>query len=284
MSLNFSLYGSCDDFVTYRHRSPDPRDMEILEISPQFKELFSGAGLKTFTDFMAKEVGQPMTKEKTRSMVKITLDGRTFYLKRMKKQTLANSLWIFLTGEKPHGTAYREMLHVKELRDAGFDAMEVAAAGEIRRLGLPGDSFLVTREVEGQDLDPLYRTSSVEDRREIARRFGELLGKLHATGFYSRVRLKDVLIGPGDSVSKRAFTLIDRETRHPYPRMFSKRKVLALLTAAISRHQRMSVPVRPETVRWFLDGYVSGISPKWKISRLELFRICKERMGVSGGK
>jgi hypothetical protein len=165
--------------------------MEILEIAPQFKDLLTIAGLRTFADFMEKEIGHTMSEEETRSMVKITVEGRTFYLKRMKKQTLANSLWILLAGEKPHGTAYREMLHAKELRKAGFDAMEVAAAGEIREWGLPGDSFLMTPEVVGDDLDPVYRASSAEERRKIARRFGELLGKLHAAGFYSRVRLKD---------------------------------------------------------------------------------------------
>jgi hypothetical protein len=78
--------------------------------------------------------------------------------------------------------------------------------------------------------------------------------------------------------------LIDRETRRPYPRAFSRRKALELLTASISRHQRMGVQVGPETVRRFLEGYVPAVSGKWKVSRLELFRICKQKMGVRGGK
>jgi hypothetical protein len=256
--------------------------MEILEISPQFRDLFSTAGLSSFADFMKKELGHTMSREQTRSMVRISLDGRTFYLKRMHRQTLANSLWILCTGEKPHGTAYREMLHVQELRKAGFDAMEVAAAGEFRRLGMPGESFLMTHAVEGEDLDPFYRSAPGAQQKEIARRFGELLGKLHASGFYSRVRLKDVLIGPGNALADRPFTLIDRETRHPYPRAFSRRKSISLLAAAASRHHRMGIDVRPEVVKYFLSGYVVGVSGRWNVGRLAVFRLCREKLHGSG--
>lgn len=249
--------------------------MEILEIDVDHARLFASVGLKTFRDFMHKEIGESLDQGPSRAMSRLMIDGQIFYLKRMPRQSLRNSMEILLSGSRPHGTAYREMLHARALERAGFSVMKIIGAGEIRAFGFPGESFVISCAVPGTELDMVFRSTEPARKREIASEFGNLLGRLHVAGFFSRVRLKDLIVSGGKEPVDWTYTLIDRETRQPSARAFSRSRAVSTLLATVLRHLKIGFAFDSWEIRRFLGGYSRSISSKWKVTPLELMRLCK---------
>jgi hypothetical protein len=129
------------------------------------------------------------------------------------------------------------MMQFRLLEQLGFDVAEVGAAGEELHYGVPAKGFIMTREVQGQDLSRVYREADKARRNSILGDFGSLLGRLHSNGFFGSTRLKDIISSgkPGDSLK---LTLIDRETRNPYRKKATRDKVIARLLLNIRRQAR----------------------------------------------
>lgn len=249
--------------------------MNVVEIDPDCKDLLASAGLVTFDDFMRKQIGEPLDQGPARAMSRMKIGEQTFYLKRMPRQALGISIEMLVSRNKPHGTAYREMLHARALKRAGFDVMEIVGGGETRTFGIPGESFVISRAVPGTELDTVFRSAKPGIKREIAREFGTLLGRLHAAGFFSRVRLKDLMVSGGEAPADWIYNLIDRETRQPEAREFCRERAVSTLLATGLRHQKIGFDLNPWQIRSFLKGYTRALSATWSVTPLELMRLCK---------
>jgi len=64
-----------------------------------------------------------------------------------------------------------------------------------------------------------------QGRQRIPGQFGALLGRLHDHGFYGSTRLKDIIYAGSPDANPR-LTLIDRETRNPYPKRATEKRVI----------------------------------------------------------
>ncbi len=143
--------------------------------------------------------------------------------------------------------------------------MQAAAHGERRVWGLPREGFLLVRAVPGQDVADLYRNAGLTTRLDLMERIGRLTGKLHAAGFFDHLRLKDLIAGPGGKL-----TLIDRESRHPWAKRFTRRHALRAIARSVRRTLRDGFRFGPATIGAFLGGYREGVSSRWRVSRNEL--------------
>lgn len=91
------------------------------------------------------------------------------------------------------------------------------------RLGVPQDGFIMTREVEGENLEDLFLAADAKGRAAIMDRLGTLVAGLHRDGFYATVRIRDIICSPRED-GESELVLIDRETRNPAPRRYSRRR------------------------------------------------------------
>ena len=211
--------------------------MVRLQVNPGFAELLRRHGLDDYTSIMNSTAGELIEQPKGRETRLLQLDGHIFFLKRVYAEKLASALESYFGGKLAHSKPYREMLHYRFLRTAGFDVAEVVVVGETLKLGMPQSGFIMTRKVDGRDLSELYRESNSRQRRHIMVNFATLVGKLHQNGFFGSIRLKDIISNdaPGTSMQ---LVLIDREVRNPYPKGATTQRALSRLLLNIRRQTR----------------------------------------------
>ncbi len=232
--------------------------MKVLEVDQRYKALFDGVGLNEFEAFMTASVGDVLASENLRETRKLTIDGRTFFLKRVKKSKFSSALEAILQGRRPHSYAWREMQHVEQLQQAGIPVMSVAAVGERRHLGLPKESFIAVVGIEGEDLELVFRMSNDADKNNIMAQLGALYAQLHRHGFLKPIRLKDLIKTPSQEL-----VLIDRETRNPFPRRFSPKRALQSLVKAKQRQARDGINYSEANTRAMLKAYYQSCSELW---------------------
>jgi tRNA A-37 threonylcarbamoyl transferase component Bud32 len=193
-------------------------------------------------------------------------DGTGVFLKRSDPQQGLAMWQSLLRGRWPASAARREWQLLGRLRAAGFATMEPLAWGEVRRFTLPEGSFLLVREVPGQEVADLFERSGGDARLELMRQVGELVGRLHAAGFFHPVRLKDLIQG------EQGLVLIDRETSKPWPGWFTRGACLASLSRAARRTLRDGYRLHAGSALAFLRGYQAGVAPRWRPSLRTLIR------------
>jgi hypothetical protein len=205
-----------------------------LQIKPGFASLLQTNGLGDYRQIMQTDGGRVIEEDELRDVRCIELDGQNFYLKRTRFEKARSALESYARGRLAHSKPFKEMLQFRYLAQLEFDIAEVVAVGEELQCGIPQRGFIMTREVEGRDLALVYRAADDSQRRHILEQFGSLLGRLHANGFYASTRLKDIICaGAVDDSPK--LTLIDRETRNPYPKRASAKRVMSRLLFNIRR-------------------------------------------------
>jgi Lipopolysaccharide kinase (Kdo/WaaP) family len=250
--------------------------MNTVIISPDFRTLFAEHQLTSFADFMTTELGDVLTNSHIRNTRRLSLGKETFYLKRIYKEKIKPCIAIYLTGQRPHGRAYREMLQVCCLQQAGLDVMEVAAAGEQRFLGFPCASFVMVRHMAGTDFHEFYSALDTSQRRPFAHQLGQLYGHLHIKGFFASVRLRDIIYQDQGVHPTPRLVLIDREVRNPYPRRFSQRRAINALLTALRRHRKEGYEISGGECRAFISAYADVISSQWPIGCVKLLRRCRK--------
>lgn len=237
--------------------------MNALEISEPYNTLFKKYGLSSFNDFIDKPIGNLLADEATREIRKFDIEGQTFFLKRVKKFKLSSALEALLQGHKPYSYSYREMIHVQMLKKAGIAVMSVAAVGERRSFGFPKESFIIVVGIEGQELALLYKASDPAGKLEILKKLGALYAELHHKGFFKPIRLTDII-----QSNTGELTLIDRETRHPYPRRFSHNRALNSFAQAIYRQRRQGIDFNATEIDNLLRAYYSHCKDLWTDTEL----------------
>jgi len=205
-----------------------------LQINPAYTDLLRSRNLHSYTRIMQTSLGTVVEENYLRDVRFLDLGEHNFYLKRTRAEKFSSALESYCRGRLAHSRPFKEMLQFRLLEQLGFDVAEVVAAGEELHYGLPEKGFIITREVQGQDLPLVYREADETVRNSILGDFGSLLGRLHSNGFFGSTRLKDIISSgkPGDSLK---LTLIDRETRNPYRKKANRDKVIARLLLNIRR-------------------------------------------------
>ncbi len=154
--------------------------------------------------------------------------------------------------------------------------MEPVAWGERRRFGFPLDGFLVVRKVQGDEVAALFDGMDESRRRRLMEEVGQLIGRLHAKGFFQPVRLKDLIL------TEAGLVLIDRATSKPWPTRFSRQKAAESLARAMRRILRGGHKIGASSASAFLRGYHSGLvvcrNVPWTLLRRDIFRAVRREM------
>jgi hypothetical protein len=243
----------------------------IFSMAAAVGPLLRAHRLDDFETLLAADLGELLRCEKGgRELRRLVLDDAgetaTFYLKRLGREPASRLLRVLLGGHRPWSGPLRELAALDALRQAGFATMEPVAWGERRSLGLPVAGFLLVRAVPGADGAQLFETLQGKARSILLEEVGELVGRLHAAGFFHVVRLKDLIRHRDTGV----LVLIDRETGKPWAGRFSRQRAVASLARAGRRTLRDGHRFGPTAVRHFLAGYARGVVSLWPVSTGEL--------------
>ena len=226
--------------------------MSRLYINARYQQLLAEHKLSNSNQLLGDKIdGATIERGAERCSYRLELKGKGFFLKQVHKKSYMKALEPLLRLRQPRHYAWREMQHAFNLKKAGIDVMEVVAACEQTRWGLPVASAIMVAEVDGEDLESIFKQATSEQQHLLLQRLGALTGRLHSAGFFGTVRLKDIFVDRKDS-----FVLIDRETRNPQPQAFSQRRALEGLARFLHR-QRRDYPVWCEDdSRSYLQGYL----------------------------
>ncbi len=242
-----------------------------LRLNSDYRDLLSENSLTSFAEFMAIDGGKVFEQDDQRDVRRLQLDEQLFFLKRVTREKTSSALESYLGGKLAHSKPYKEMQHFSFLRKRGFDVAEVVAVGEKLRFGIPQQGFIMTRQVPGSDLSAFYLTAGNDDRIDIMRRFGALVGRLHDHGFFGSIRLKDIICEgkPGESMQ---MTLIDREVRNPWPHAASKEKVLDRLLVNTRRQTQQCEVFSPGEWAAFSEHYCRNLSQPVRLEETDVTR------------
>jgi len=240
--------------------------MQRLYLNTDFRELLATHNLADFEALVAqREEGELIAQDTGRTTHRITLENACFYLKCVEKSTPASALEALVTLRMPHHYCWREKQQVEYLQAHNIDVMEVAAAGETASWGVPNFSFILAREVPGESLDTLFDRASPAEQLELLEQLGSLVGRLHHAGFFAPVRMKDVIVDP-----EHRLVLIDRETRKPGSRKFTRKKALHGLQRTMWRQQRDGIDWSKSELHVHLRAYLNETSQWLGIDEAQL--------------
>jgi hypothetical protein len=185
-------------------------------INSQHERWLNKMGMASFDQLMHDDLGDLVELPVGREIRRISGFGQAAYLKRQYSYSLVKSLELCFLGCWPYTSLFNEYRHVCSLKQHGLAVMNVVAVGEQRRMGFPHCGFILLEEVKGTRLDLAYQQADNEDQKEqMLEAYGLLLAELHARGFYTPLRLKDIIMTENKG---EPFVMIDRETRYPFPR------------------------------------------------------------------
>jgi len=153
-------------------------------------DLFNRHGLTRLNDFMSYPLGDPVTVKRGRSVVKVNLEGRTFYLKRNWLQFHEFTKGLTRLKLNQYG-AYREWQSIFSINRIGIATVPVVAYGEKQFLGIERKSFIVTEKLYGYESieniakerwNPPLTKAEIEEKRLIVEEAARLAWKLHEAG------------------------------------------------------------------------------------------------------
>jgi len=180
-----------------------------------------------------------------------TFGGRALVLKRFRERTLARVLETIGLGSG----AARVFRGAVRLRAGGFEAPDILAVLERRRLGLPLTSCAIVSYVPGDALDVLWRARTGAARRRLTLAFADYLRRLHGAGLYPQdLRAANVVVRTEDPPH---FVLVDLDRVRRYRRLSWRRRRKNLVQVHRSIGRGAS---RPEGLR-FLARYLGAPSP-----------------------
>ena len=242
--------------------------MSRLYINSRYRQLLARHKLLTGSELLGDTIdGSAIEHGTERSTYKLELEGKGFFLKQVRKKSALKALEPLLRLRKPNHYAWREMQHVLNLQAAGIDVMDVVAACEYTRWGLPIASAIMVAEVQGMDLENLFKEAARAQQNLLLLRLGALTGRLHMAGFFGAVRLKDVFVDRDER-----YVLIDREARNPNPQTFSTKRAMQGLQRFLHRQRRDYPPWCEDDSRSFLQGYFSEAGNKLGLPLEEVLR------------
>lgn len=241
-----------------------------LQINPAFNSLLQANDLGSYSGIMQTSSGTVIEENSLRVIRRLELDGQNLYLKRTKSEKTSSAFQSYCRGKMAHSRPYKEMLQLMFLSRLDFPVAEVVAVGEELSLGIPLKGFIITREVSGQDLALVYLAADENTRLCIMSEFGSLLGRLHDSGFFGSTRLKDIIVDGKPCVSP-TLTLIDRETRNPYPKKASRETIISRLLFNVRRQAQQGEIFSAAEWQSFCESYRGSLSSGIQIDADSLF-------------
>lgn len=168
---------------------PVSRESLVVADSRPFLQVH---GLKEFSDFMSLDGGISVARKRGRTVVRLELGERAFYLKRNRFHW--GEFWKTLSRLRlPPRGARQEWRSILAIRDAGIPTVPPVAMGERVRWGVESESFTLTEELYDTEplenvirreftgkLSPLMRS----EKRDLTRRVATLVRRLHGGGMY----------------------------------------------------------------------------------------------------
>ena len=153
-------------------------------------DLFNRHGLTRLNDFMSYPLGDPVTVKRGRSVVKVNLEGRTFYLKRNWLQFHEFAKGLTRLKLNQYG-AYREWQSIFSINRIGIATVPVVAFGEKQFLGIEHKSFIVTEKLYGYESveniakerwTPPLTEAAIQEKLLIIEDAARIVRKLHEAG------------------------------------------------------------------------------------------------------
>lgn len=180
-----------------------------LVLAEDVAPLLARAGLCSFDDFMNFSGGTRICHKRGRSVYRLEIEGRAFYLKRNRFHYVE-----FLKGlsrfRLPARGARQEWLNLLAVRAAGVAIPSPIAFGEKPLFGLETCSFTVTEElyhcrpldqVIKEDLKVLRSGDQIRRYRQLTRKLGNLARRFHESDMYHQdFYLSHFYVGKDDSL------------------------------------------------------------------------------------
>ncbi len=180
-----------------------------LILATDVAPLLARAGLISFGDFMRFTGGIRICHKRGRSVYRLEIEGRAFYLKRNCFHCVE-----FLKGlsrfRLPARGARQEWKNILAVRAAGISTVSPVAFGEKPFLGIETCSFTLTEELyHCRPLDQLIRKDfsglrsgeQISRFRRITRQLGSMARKFHEKGLYHQdLYLSHIYVGKDDTL------------------------------------------------------------------------------------
>jgi hypothetical protein len=254
-----------------------------LQINPVFNSLLQANDLGSYSSIMQSSLGTVIEENSLRVVRRLELDGQILYLKRTRSEKTSSAFESYCRGKMAHSRPYKEMLQLRFLSQLDFTVAEVVAVGEELSLGIPLKGFIITREVSGKDLALVYLAADENTRLCVMSEFGSLLGRLHDNGFFGSTRLKDIIVD-GDPCDSSVLTLIDRETRNPYPKKTSRETIISRLLFNVRRQAQQGEIFSAAEWRSFCESYCGSLSSGMPIEANSLFDKIMAKLAKSSNR
>lgn len=195
------------------------RDVKIREmehgrlwVNVRFHKLLAEVGLLSFEALYSAQKAT-VTKDKPgklRTNFKLELTGEAgegvFFLKRHQPPRFLRRVLSRLTGRTRPSQARIEWDNIFRLAELGMPTMTPVALGDDRSTGR---SFTLTEAVDGQPLDEFIQHIDFQQRRELARRLGGFVRRLHTAGLTHRDLYLSHVYVVADGQKETALHLID---------------------------------------------------------------------------
>ncbi len=247
-----------------------------LQLDPGLEPVLRRAGLSSFESLMNSEAGEVVVAESGRCVRRLVLPDTSgvAYLKRTRRTPGPRAAASLLRGRWPTSEARRESVATTQRWEAGFPVARLLAWGELRHWGWPCAGFVLTEGIDGPMAGDALSRLDADGRAALCARIGDLLGRLHADGFFDVLRAKDVILaqaGAGDGRwSPSDPVLIDREDAPLRAGRFRARHAVAALALCRDKQLRKGPRLsRRESVA-FADAYLDAIRCRWSPTREEL--------------
>lgn len=202
---------------------------EGLLIERGFVDLLKKNELAGFDNLMHYDGGLLLKEKRSRSIARINMDEKSFYLKRhvLPLRERIKSLVPWIRRED----ALNEWRNIRLLKQHGFLTITPVAFGEKRRFGLPFCSLTLTENLYNtekletympRNFSPPLGRDGFTRKRKIIRNVALLAKKIHEKGFnHQDFYLGHLFIRPSDD----ALFILDLQRMH--------------LNTSISRHDRV---------------------------------------------
>ena len=229
-------------------------------IADKWQEVFKENNLKSFESFFKNDSRfKLVAEEKSTSVYKFTLDGSTFYLKRILPEHIKKVTRSVLKGKGFWNPVADEVRNLEHLKKTDLPLMEIAAWGIKKALGFPKASFIISEEVKGEDFMILYDKSNSAIKRLIYTEYGKIMAKVHNLGLDTLVRPQDLFCKLSDNNKSMSLTLIDREEGSTKTVTYTQDKIakeMALIFYKfIKRYERLCISLKD--VLYFIESYLN---------------------------
>lgn len=217
------------------------------------RHLLKGAGVKPFK-----------SKERDGTTVhKLTSpEGHNFYLKRYPGPTWRRIVKRFVVGDWPASMASDEYRAAKLLQSKGIPILNAVAWGERRVLGIwPTTNFIMSEEIQGEEVDDMIRQSAGADvRLRLLEASASLSAKMHAANSFFPFRHKDLLCLNSQASAGEAYQLaiIDPDIKGKLlkPQAFSEKLACEALSYSAYMMLRSRIQLsNPQEYRVFMRSY-----------------------------